>query len=191
VNITTFSEALSAIVPSQEHDYLSNGDNNRNNKWPTVIRLIDRCWCDFSSGSFFEPFNVSEWEFASVMRLKKELAMDRERARASQRERELKEDAEPERNSEATGFAAPTPPPAPRPSSSTTSEKDKKGAFGVIRSAFWRAPPKAHRLPDSLSSSSAEASLPEEARQVAPGEFDLQPYGFDLVLDFRWTRQPS
>lgn len=134
---------------------------------------------------------MSEWEFASVMRLKNDLAMDRERGRASQRERELKKDAEPERNGEITGFAAPTPPPAPRPNPSTTSEKEEKGAFGVIRSAFWRAPSKAHRLPDPPSSSSAETSPPEEARQVAHGEFDLQPYGFDLVLDFRWTRQPS
>jgi hypothetical protein len=33
--------------------------------------------------------------------------------------------------------------------------------------------------------------LLEERRLAANGEFDLEPYGFDLVLDFRWTRQPS
>jgi hypothetical protein len=179
-------------MPDVGSDYRLNDTNNGNHVKRTVMKLMDRCWCDFSSGSFFDPFNVTRWELASVKRFTKELVLERERAKAKEREREAKGnevELEPGSDSASSGFAAPTPPPAPRPSATASSEKDnKKSPFEVLRSAFWRAPSIVSiSNPPSLS----DAPLQEERRPVAPGEFDLEPYGFDLVLDFRWTRQPS
>jgi hypothetical protein len=176
---------MNAFTPDIEYNNRPN--NTDDHRRATVLKLMDRCWCDFSSGSFFEPFNVSRWELASVRRFKKELVLERERAKEKAREREMKENGvepEPESSGETTGFPAPTPPPAPR---SISSEKEKIG-FKLFRTAFWRAPSNAS-IPNPLPS---EAALQEEERRpIASGEFDLEPYGFDLVLDFRWTRQPS
>ena len=61
-NITTFAEALTSALPS-----------NYTQPLPVVIRPVDRCWCDLSSGGLFKPFNVSHWEHQSVMKLKAEL----------------------------------------------------------------------------------------------------------------------
>lgn len=61
-NITTFSEALnSTLMP--HHSYAL----------PAVIRAVDRCWCDFSMNSFWEPFNISQWEYLTVQRVRREL----------------------------------------------------------------------------------------------------------------------
>jgi hypothetical protein len=61
-NITTFSEALnSTSMPNYSYAL------------PTVIRAVDRCWCDFSMGSFWEPFNVSQWEYLTVQRVRRDL----------------------------------------------------------------------------------------------------------------------
>lgn len=61
-NITTFAEALNATLKS-----------NYTRPLPKVMRTVDRCWCDFSAGGLFEPFNVSHWERISIQRLKDDL----------------------------------------------------------------------------------------------------------------------
>jgi hypothetical protein len=183
-NITTFSEALNVFIPNYEHDFQYD-DNNRQ---PTVVRLMDRCWCDFSSGNLFEPFNVTRWELASVRRFAKELVRDRERAKEKEREREVgKEEAEARRDNISLAFAATTP-PGTKSNADTPLEKEQKGTFEAFRSAFWRAPSSTATLSNSPSPLPSETDLPAQRRPVASGEIDLEPYGFDLVLDFRWTR---
>jgi len=174
-----------------DHEYNSGpgeGNNGSTTKRPTVIRLMDRCWCDFSTGSLFEPFNVSTWEYASVQRLKKDLVLGKQRAAERERQRAAKEgEAESETND--TGFAEPTPPPSPR-TIIVTSKKEKGNTFETLRSVFWRAPSTAQKQPNTPSSLiPTETPLDEERRPITSWEFDLEPYGFDLVLDFRWTRQ--
>ncbi|KAL0950602.1 hypothetical protein HGRIS_007394 [Hohenbuehelia grisea] len=61
-NITTFSEALNATISLDYQKPL-----------PSVLRAVDRCWCDFSTNGLFEPYNVSHWERVSVEKLKAEL----------------------------------------------------------------------------------------------------------------------
>ncbi|KDQ17457.1 hypothetical protein BOTBODRAFT_574757 [Botryobasidium botryosum FD-172 SS1] len=34
----------------------------------TLIRLVDRCWCDFGLTPFFDPFNNTRWEEVSLER---------------------------------------------------------------------------------------------------------------------------
>jgi hypothetical protein len=188
-NITTFSDALNAHIPNYEFDYRPDDDNS--SKRQTVIRLMDRCWCDFSSGNFFDPFNVASWEFKSIKRLKKELFLGKERVAENESEREAKKNqAEPEEDSGRTGFGAPTPPPTPRVTA-TTLAREKKGTFEALRSVFWRAPSSPPKLPDPPSSAPVDTSSNDKRRSASSWEFDLEPYGFDLVLDFKWTRQPS
>ncbi|KIY45252.1 hypothetical protein FISHEDRAFT_49706, partial [Fistulina hepatica ATCC 64428] len=92
-NVTTFRGALAESLGL-----------NYTQPLPTEIRLIDRCWCDFSgSSSIFEPFNVQEWELASVLRLRNEL-------RQKQRREQAREEREGSRPSSAK-VAAPTTAP--------------------------------------------------------------------------------
>jgi len=116
------------------------------------------------------------------------LVRERERAREKEREREMR--AEPELVDERADIAAPTSPPTPKPADVTLSHKEQKGTFEELFS-FWRAPSSTSKPPNSTSPFRTETALAEERSPVASGEFDLEPYGFDLVLDFRWTRQPS
>ncbi|KAK0197669.1 hypothetical protein F5146DRAFT_972150 [Armillaria mellea] len=60
-NIITYSDALTASLSSLPHGA----------QMPATIRAVDRCWCDLSS--FFEPFNMFQWEHDSVNRLKDDL----------------------------------------------------------------------------------------------------------------------
>ncbi|KAJ8703138.1 hypothetical protein PTI98_001788 [Pleurotus ostreatus] len=62
-NITTFGAALNATLSK----------DLQNITLPSTIRVIDRCWCDFSTNGFFEPYNVTQWEWNSVDKLKTDL----------------------------------------------------------------------------------------------------------------------
>ncbi|KAK0207440.1 hypothetical protein IW262DRAFT_1420080 [Armillaria fumosa] len=62
-NIITYSDALTASLSSVPHRA----------QMPATIHAVDRCWCDLSSGAFFEPFNMSRWEHDTVNRLKDDL----------------------------------------------------------------------------------------------------------------------
>ncbi|KAF9234959.1 hypothetical protein BU15DRAFT_89777 [Melanogaster broomeanus] len=55
-NVTTFYEALNATIRP---------DLNLHEFTPPIIRVADRCWCDFASG-FFERYDVQKWERDSV-----------------------------------------------------------------------------------------------------------------------------
>lgn len=126
-----------------------------------------------------------------MKKFKKELLLGRERVTEKEREQEVKQDGTVlERTSESTGFEAPTLPP-PRVTT-VASTKEKKDTLETLRSVFWRAPSIGTKLPNSPPSSvRTETPMKDESRSVTPWQFDLEPYGFDLVLDFRWTRQPS
>lgn len=180
-NITTFSQALNVTITGPDFTLPPTAYDDK----PQIIKLMDRCWCDFTSGSLFEPFNVTRWEFASVIRLKKELEREKRLVKAAT---EAAAVAEAHAKSGNTNISAPTPGPPRRPAASSI---PGKGALDSLRSVFWRASPKLADKPDEPETFAAIPE-PKEARRVsAPGELDLEPYGFDLVLDFRWTRQSS
>lgn len=64
-NITTYGEALlSTLSP----DVATTID-----QLPSSIRAVDRCWCDISSGTLFEPFNMTRWEHTTVNKMKEDL----------------------------------------------------------------------------------------------------------------------
>ncbi|PPQ78193.1 hypothetical protein CVT26_007570 [Gymnopilus dilepis] len=162
-NVTTFAQALKATLKS-----------NYSGPIPTVIHAVDRCWCDFSSGAFFEPFNVSHWEYLSVRRLSNELERQHDNA--------TMEAVDGGRDTLAgvDGMIDSQPPSRP------------------ARSKFWWL-----RRPFSSSASLAPAvdsreQNEQEGTPSKPGpstpaqpllrkEYDLRPYGVGISIDFSWS----
>ncbi|KAF9003714.1 hypothetical protein BDZ89DRAFT_967472, partial [Hymenopellis radicata] len=64
-NVMTYGEALLWSLPPDIA--------NKTDSLPTSIRAADRCWCDMSSRSFFESFNVTRWEHNTVNRMREDL----------------------------------------------------------------------------------------------------------------------
>ncbi|KAF7986203.1 hypothetical protein HWV62_38628 [Athelia sp. TMB] len=178
-NITTFSEALNGSISGADFTLPPTANDEK----PPIIKLMDRCWCDFTSGSLFEPFNVTRWEFASVTRLKQEIEKEKLQAKAT-----VDTTAQAQGPSGSTDVPAPTPSPT---QVAAATGAPRKGALESLRSVFWRTPPQVPEEPDEPETFSAVHEAQEEKRTSRPGELDLEPYGFDLVLDFGWTRQAS
>jgi hypothetical protein len=181
-NITTFSEALSSTIMP-----------NYSKPLPVVMRTVDRCWCDFSAGGFFEPFNVSHWEHVSVER--------------------LKDDLEHQQNAEDTvfqitetvklGTQTSQMPRTAAPAPSLVRPKNRK-TMSVDYWALFFYP--LYSRPNYVSSSSSSStpyvssSSPSKPKTTASGshsnmnlplirkEYDLRPYGFGIFIDFGWTR---
>ncbi|KAF8060983.1 hypothetical protein FPV67DRAFT_1512372, partial [Lyophyllum atratum] len=82
-NITTFAEALNATLAP-----------NYSKPLPIVMRTVDRCWCDFSAGGFFEPFNVTHWEHVGVQRFKDDLERQQKIEEAALKEEETLKSAQ-------------------------------------------------------------------------------------------------
>ncbi|KAH7916495.1 hypothetical protein BJ138DRAFT_1121870 [Hygrophoropsis aurantiaca] len=192
-NITTFSEALNASLAT---------DSDLFQVKPSIIRVVDRCWCDFASG-MFEPFDVRTWEEASVQRLKMEIE------KQIQRHDQL--DSDQDRNGNLADLADENPsadsqdPPKEASLPTDTATPDTRSPFSVLRSLFRQnepnvdstdlsQPPPTTPLseqPTSTKTSDSQSEFtpePASERSLAPGEFDLRPYGFDLIFDLRWSR---
>lgn len=175
-NITTFYDALNATIPPglDLHEYA-----------PPIIRVNDRCWCDFTSG-MFEPYDMQRWERESVEKLAAEMVQQmKERTGQLVDEEELSGIAEENPSLEETHS----------PTNHTAHViPNQKSAFSAIRSMFSKSeardspsitttgdPPVAAT---TLITHSAQTSPPSPRR---PLEYDLNPYGFDLVIDFHWS----
>jgi hypothetical protein len=175
-NITTFSEALNisfSIPASDPTKFALDLPPTAYADKPPIIKLVDRCWCDFWAGSLFEPFNVTRWEHNSVVRLKQDL-LDKKN-----KEQRLAAAAS---NTTDGSVAAPTPAPPRRV------RAQGERALESLRS-FWRAEPELDGKDEEVETEEVEEV--EGKRASRPGEWNLEPYGFDLVLDFGWTRHPS
>ncbi|KAF8807651.1 hypothetical protein BYT27DRAFT_7223452 [Phlegmacium glaucopus] len=177
-NITTFSEALnSTLMPN--HSYVL----------PTVMRAVDRCWCDFSTGGFWEPFNVSQWEYLSVQRLRRELERQHKDANAI-----------PGANNTQSPISANDSISVPLnqtllPLSNST----------VPASNFWSRlrdfPRGSQRVPTAETRETdpplvvgvqSIMNVPQAMNQsnlpFIRQEYDLRPYGIGLVVDLGWSR---
>ncbi|KAG0696273.1 hypothetical protein DFH29DRAFT_951859 [Suillus ampliporus] len=178
-NITTFYDALNATMPP---------DLNLHEYMPPIIRVNDRCWCDFTSG-IFEPYNMQKWEKESVEKLAADMVKQME-----------------ERTGKVTGAeelpstAEETPSPEETHSSANHTVHvipTQKSTLSTIRSIFGkseaRASPSVTDMEPVMATTMATfvshpkpspTSLPSPRR---PLEYDLNPYGFDLILDFHWS----
>ncbi|THH12972.1 hypothetical protein EW146_g7200 [Bondarzewia mesenterica] len=199
-NTTTFSDALTALsVPESGR--------------PSVIRVLDRCWCDLSSANLFEPFDTVKWERTSVELVKQEMERKEREARkvtagdAEEEEIQEGQDAKdspeavlPEPLEESAGAEAGATPANQSQGDETVR---RKGIWSMLTS--WSIPESTVQLPSNTSeheplselkendASVAEpSSAPESVLQKQPllrRQYDLRPYGFAMILDFGWSRQ--
>lgn len=184
-NITTFADALKASLPA---------NYNPGPAFPSVMRAVDRCWCEFT-GSFFEPFNVSHWEYLSVLKVSQDL------------QRRHKAVVPPKTVSIST-----------QETSSPVYVANKDSQDSTVSDTFWNFLffPFSLQTPNRIDSSSIsqdillpEVSIPNDPstgasrtslessmsmpgifptdNNVSPGkEYDLRPYGLGLVIDLGW-----
>jgi len=166
-NITTFSDALNASIP------LSASPSHK----PAIIKLVDRCWCDLTFGELFEPFNVKRWEAKSLDRLRAEMERERE-SEGDGTDRSKKQEEGSESNAAVTGDNS---------SVSKGEGLKSKGALSTLQRVFWRRGSDPTTSNDLHNTSNFNlSSIP-----TRPGELNLLSSGFDLVLDFKWSRHPS
>ncbi|KAF8167849.1 hypothetical protein B0H34DRAFT_683301 [Crassisporium funariophilum] len=195
-NITTFSEALNATLkPSYQHPL------------PTVMRAVDRCWCDLSAGGFWEPFNVSHWEYLSVQRLSQELQRPQKVEESLPQGNDL---ALAHNDTQASGLNSTydsinmSKPPTPLSTSNFTSFPSK---FWFRLKSLSRKLPRfsmaellSHEIDTELTHGIEDKPAPDEQDIVSPvtveladlpllrKEYDLRPYGLGLIIDLNWSR---
>ena len=169
-NITTFADALQASLPS-----------NYTRTLPSVMRAVDRCWCDFS-GNFFEPFNVSHWEYLSIQRVSQDLL----------RQEKLESNATDEsmgqqetqlvlpRAARGLGFSL-------KPSHSHKFWSLFSHPSGRRKSELSSNPQIRPPTAVDVSTSMVTTSLPSPSLAGrAPREYDLRPYGLGMIVDLGW-----
>ncbi|CCM01279.1 uncharacterized protein FIBRA_03328 [Fibroporia radiculosa] len=203
-NITTFAEALDSLLPGIPDDLK-----------PVDVTILDRCWCDISSNGFFEPYNVTEWERRSVLRVKESVEQKME---ARRRELAAEESAH-ENSAEVVEDAAGSSDLEPSsPVDSNNGEPSAKLSMPSIREmmrSFMRTytlnrdseselapspnttlehPSSSSEVYHSQTNASSAPSpfpfllgAPDEKLPLFRREYDLRPYGLALVLDFGWS----
>ncbi|KAF9456796.1 hypothetical protein BDZ94DRAFT_1274742 [Collybia nuda] len=177
-NITTFAEALNATITSSYPKPL-----------PDVMQTVDRCWCDFSAGGFFEPFNVSHWEHVSIERLKEELE---HRQKAEDTVSQTMESLDvPTETVLMPRTAAPSPTTAQTQNARTTSID----YWALLFYPFYSRPNHRHeRMPEPSTPRTSASSNPKLSSHSITSlplirkEYDLRPYGLGIVVDFGWAR---
>ncbi|CAL1696626.1 unnamed protein product [Somion occarium] len=193
-NITTFADALLSRMPELPRE-----------KLPTDIPIVDHCWCDVASGNLFEPFNITNWELESVERLKRSLEVEMKKEKARD-------------HSKAGQESTLLTNPDLIPNNSTSSESAKEGtvnttlSWGSVWGSVWpfsgksdtsvnasSVPPQSdgsrNTDPQPFPSTSAERNdtyptpTKPESKKLIRREYDLRPYGFDMIVDFSWSRR--
>lgn len=182
---------------------------------PTDIHIADHCWCDLTSGKFFEPFDLAKWELESVVKLRDELQFQRQLLAQTEEDTMEKDEArsegeEPQAHVNSTSNAnAPSAPNAPMYASKWPSII---GSMWSLLHPPSRLPsasvsqPTSHEATSTLVASSTSVTTPTDtgltSSSVVLGvastslplfrrEYDLRPYGFDMVIDFGWSRKRS
>ena len=194
-NITTFKDALNATISPTYTRPL-----------PSVMRAVDRCWCDFSIGTFFDPFNVSHWEHISIERVKDDLERQQKAEEALKSELELEK-----KDSHVLAKNGPSMPRtvAPSPSVRAALTATRTGSiWSLLRlnslgrksdhsSSLDHAPLTETSQPhDRSSADGAEMGMtgPSYSNANLPlirKVYDLRPYGLDMLIDFGWMREMS
>ncbi|PPQ98879.1 hypothetical protein CVT24_003510, partial [Panaeolus cyanescens] len=175
-NITTYSDALRATLP---HNY--------SQPLPTVIRPVDRCWCDFSNG-LFEPFNATQWDVATVYRLKRQL----DRQNASSPASLLNTDNDATLNTTTTVVDAPP-------------KALLKSLYNSLSTIYHLVYLTVTETPHSSDASERQESALQDTSTNTPfspaeptastapflrKKYDLRPYGLGIVIDLSCSELP-
>ncbi|ESK88949.1 hypothetical protein Moror_13202 [Moniliophthora roreri MCA 2997] len=192
-NITTFGDALNDSLISSGY-WLSKYAQ----PLPSVIHPVDRCWCDFAAGTFFEPFNTTNWEILSVKRVKEGL----QRRVRSEEEKESLEAEEVVQVTKPDEQATETEKEMPRTVSPYTTAlsrassmwgRNSNGTISVTGSIHSHVLKALEFLGSSRHKSRSDEvqhpSRPENSTSLRPfrKEYNLQPYGVGIVIDFNWS----
>ncbi|KAG1749604.1 uncharacterized protein EDB91DRAFT_1196721 [Suillus paluster] len=171
-NITTFYDALHATLPP---------DLDLQEYMPPIIRVNDRCWCDFTSG-IFEPYDMQKWERESVEKLAADMVHQMKGRTEKLTEAE-----------ESPSTAGETLSPEETHSSANHTVNvitTQKSTLSAIRSMFAkseaRASPSITDMEPVMTTTTLVPSPTSSPSPRRPLECDLNPYGFDLILDFHW-----
>jgi hypothetical protein len=186
-NITTFADALKSSMP------------NPPNPMPSVMQVVNRCWCDLSSGNFFEPFSVSEWEHISIRRVVSELENNAKIAEEKQRALEVSDDtgattseANPSTTSE---FASTNVTHVEEPKVTLVPSRPpaSKGWLSTLFDCHSSLPtPSPLGIPSKDHITRTPPYIPpKEKLPLLRREYDLRQYGLDMIIDFGWSRESS
>ncbi|KAJ7071369.1 hypothetical protein C8F01DRAFT_1206884 [Mycena amicta] len=160
-NVTTFAEALNQSIPVAYDAPL-----------PSVVRTLDRCWCDVWTSGFFEPYNVSQWEESSILRLATELV--------AAHKTQVEPVAETETVTSTQGNVHESMPRTAAP------ESTARGMMrGMWKRVSWPRRRRAVQPVVVLEPPQTETTLLSPLRW----EYDLRSHGLGLVIDFAWTRR--
>jgi len=163
------------------------------------MRAVDRCWCDLS-GNFFEPFNVSHWEYLSVLRVSKDLErrQKKEIAEEAKKQSEVQEEEYVEANYEDPVTTADGSSPTPTSTPSLGNFWSRLRPFHKHSVLSPSAPSIAQTIPGSegvpeLTQAHVEVPTPPSPSSgdklpVLRREYDLRPYGLGIIIDLGWAR---
>ncbi|KAK7694215.1 hypothetical protein QCA50_001395 [Cerrena zonata] len=184
-NITTFADALLSLMPELSPE-----------KLPSDIPIVDHCWCDISSGQLFEPFNITRWELESVRRLRHTLRAEMKEEIARNQSNLLSDDVHLDSNFSTL---------APLQNDSSPAENSSlpwRISWGNVWPFSRNSTKPSESIPPSPSptlESSPPAPDPEMPKMsitnstkpwsIFRREYSLHPLGFDMVLDFSWSRR--
>ncbi|EPQ60995.1 hypothetical protein GLOTRDRAFT_135572 [Gloeophyllum trabeum ATCC 11539] len=198
-NITTFSDAWDATVQNFDLSIPK----------PTVMRLTDRCWVDWSFGGMFKPFNVTEWERVSILKVQLEMVKEeKERLEKTLTSRNTS-DALDSSSGHADLHSSSTD--ATKQNDAAGSDSGSPSPFGtrlrdMFSASIWRRStsadassplgvplPAGEAASEEAPSTTDTTSAPPELPTLRPSlpwlrrEYDLRPYGFDVIFDLGWT----
>ncbi|KAF8588535.1 hypothetical protein K439DRAFT_1629747 [Ramaria rubella] len=178
---------------------------------PKLTQLLDRCWCDLSSGHLFDPYNITQWQMTSLSRSLGDTKS--QRVLIAQENQVLSKEGKSEDVGAGivkvwvlslagkSGSSSEEKGAQPRPANETLG--------GWLRPTFSFLSPFTSILSvpfnfgQSLFPNSSEginmtaATLSSEKNRTVTKEallpflrrtYDLRPYGMDLVLDLGWGR---
>lgn len=204
-NITTYADALASMLPNLPEDMK-----------PTDVPMLNRCWCDLTDTGLFEQFNVSDWERRSILSLKERLEVQlKESGVETPFEPEVPE-PEPEGTpSQENNEASATPHEGSNTNWTDEPRLKLSGIWDQVSAwSFSRKPqpsdapttptrasrsrwtwagdnytPRVRRMTDIFNDAPIHTTtIRPSPTGVLRKEYDLRPYGFDVVLDFSWEK---
>ncbi|KAF4618032.1 hypothetical protein D9613_012851 [Agrocybe pediades] len=175
-SITTFTDALNATL-----------GQNYSQPLPSVMRAVDRCWCDFSSGSLFEPFNVSRWEYLSVQQVVADILGKAEQKNSAVNETESPSlQANVTEEAELPSAQATTTKRSWWWMGSTSSESPKETQHPEFEVAL-NIPQNDMSVGVPLNTTHIVSTEETSAQPLLWKEYDLRQHDLGMIIDFRWS----
>lgn len=179
-NITTFGHALKAMLP-------------QNSTLDTpVVQFVDRCWCDVTNKVFFQPFNVTQWEVDSL-KFYVEEAVRQQKKEVEKKTRLVTNPAVSQQTNSTQQPAGPALLISDVASLYRIALSRWNRTFTPSNESHTSATPSdatPHSQTISPASEPTSTCIPVHDQKPLPWyqrEYNLGPYGFDVVFEFGWN----